>query len=306
MSGYVAGRLLESLIAVLGVLTIVFVAARLTGDPAVLLLPVSATDADIARVREELGLDRPLIEQYFVYLADALRGDFGISFEHHRPAMEVVLERLPATFELAGSALLLGTIVGVITGLVAALSRGTLLELIAMGVALLGQATPIFWLGIVLILIFAVELQWLPAGGRGGFEHLILPAITLATFTTASIARLLRSSMIEVLKEDYIRTAWAKGLVPHTVYLRHAVRNALIPVITIIGILAGELFSGAVVTETIFSWPGVGRVIVQAIETKDFAVVQAGVTIVSVIFIGFNLLVDLLYGLIDPRIRIAS
>lgn len=306
MSGYVAGRLLESLIAVLGVLTIVFVAARLTGDPAVLLLPVSATDADIARVREELGLDRPLIEQYFVYLADALRGDFGISFEHHRPAMEVVLERLPATFELAGAALLLGTIVGVITGLVAALSRGTLLELIAMGVALLGQATPIFWLGIVLILIFAVELQWLPAGGRGGFEHLILPAITLATFTTASIARLLRSSMIEVLKEDYIRTAWAKGLVPHTVYLRHAVRNALIPVITIIGILAGELFSGAVVTETIFSWPGVGRVIVQAIETKDFAVVQAGVTIVSVIFIGFNLLVDLLYGLIDPRIRIAS
>ena len=306
MSGYVAGRLLESLIAILGVLTIVFVAARLTGDPAVLLLPVSATDADIARVREELGLDRPLIEQYFVYLADALRGDFGTSFEHHRPAMEVVLERLPATFELAGAALLLGTIVGVITGLVAALSRGTLLELIAMGIALLGQATPIFWLGIVLILIFAVELQWLPAGGRGDFEHLILPAITLATFTTASIARLLRSSMIEVLKEDYIRTAWAKGLVPHTVYLRHAVRNALIPVITIIGILAGELFSGAVVTETIFSWPGVGRVIVQAIETKDFAVVQAGVTIVSIIFIGFNLLVDLLYGLIDPRIRVAS
>lgn len=306
MSGYFAGRLLESLVAILGVLTIVFVAARLTGDPAVLLLPVSATDIDIARVRQELGLDRPLVEQYLSFLANVLRGDFGTSFEHHRPAMQVVLERLPATFELAGIALLIGAAVGIIAGLVAALARGTIFELIAMGVALIGQATPIFWLGIILILVFAVELQWLPAGGRGGLDHLILPAITLATFTTASIARLLRSSMIEVMKEDYIRTAWAKGLVPRVVYLRHAARNALIPVITIVGILAGELFSGAVVTETIFSWPGVGRVIVQAIETKDFAVVQAGVTVVSVIFIGFNLLVDMLYGLIDPRIRVAS
>lgn len=306
MSGYFAGRLLESLVAILGVLTIVFIAARLTGDPAVLLLPIGATDADIARMQQELGLDRPLLEQYLAFLADVLRGDFGMSFEHHRPAMQVVLERLPATFELAGVALLIGAAVGIAAGLVAALARGTVLELIAMGVALIGQATPIFWLGIVLILVFAVELQWLPAGGRGGLEHIILPAITLATFTTASIARLLRSSMIEVLKEDYIRTAWAKGLVPRIVYLRHAARNALIPVITMIGILAGELFSGAVVTETIFSWPGVGRVVVQAIETKDFAVVQAGVTVISVIFIGFNLLVDLLYGLVDPRIRIAS
>ncbi|MEO1225729.1 MAG: ABC transporter permease [Pseudomonadota bacterium] len=306
MSGYFAGRLLESLVAILGVLTIVFIAARLTGDPAVLLLPISASDADIARMRQELGLDRPLLEQYLSFLANVLRGDFGVSFEHHRPAMQVVLERLPATFELAGVALLIGAAVGIVAGLVAALARGTVLELIAMGVALIGQATPIFWLGIVLILVFAVELQWLPAGGRGGLDHIILPAITLATFTTASIARLLRSSMIEVLKEDYIRTAWAKGLVPRIVYLRHAARNALIPVITMIGILAGELFSGAVVTETIFSWPGVGRVVVQAIETKDFAVVQAGVTVISVIFIGFNLLVDLLYGLVDPRIRIAS
>lgn len=306
MSGYFAGRLLESLVAILGVLTIVFIAARLTGDPAVLLLPIGASDADIARMQQELGLDRPLLEQYLTFLADVLRGDFGVSFEHHRPAMQVVLERLPATFELAGVALLIGAAVGIAAGLVAALARGTVLELIAMGVALIGQATPIFWLGIVLILVFAVELQWLPAGGRGGLEHIILPAITLATFTTASIARLLRSSMIEVLKEDYIRTAWAKGLVPRIVYLRHAARNALIPVITMIGILAGELFSGAVVTETIFSWPGVGRVVVQAIETKDFAVVQAGVTVISVIFIGFNLLVDLLYGLVDPRIRIAS
>lgn len=306
MSGYFAGRLLESLVAILGVLTIVFIAARLTGDPAVLLLPIGATDADIARMRQELGLDRPLLEQYLTFLADVLRGDFGVSFEHHRPAMQVVLERLPATFELAGVALLIGAAVGIAAGLIAALARGTVLELIAMGVALIGQATPIFWLGIVLILVFAVELQWLPAGGRGGLDHIILPAITLATFTTASIARLLRSSMIEVLKEDYIRTAWAKGLVPRIVYLRHAARNALIPVITMIGILAGELFSGAVITETIFSWPGVGRVVVQAIETKDFAVVQAGVTVISVIFIGFNLLVDLLYGLVDPRIRIAS
>jgi peptide/nickel transport system permease protein len=219
--------------------------------------------------------------------------------------MDVVLERFPATIQLSLVALVMGMVIGVIAGFVAALKRGTFLELIAMTTALLGQATPIFWLGIILILVFAVQLGWLPAGGRGTFAHLVLPAITLATFTSASIARLLRSSMIEILKEDYIRTAWAKGLVSRLVFMRHVARNAMIPVVTMFGILAGELFSGAVVTETIFSWPGVGRVILLAIESKDFPVVQAGVAVISAIFILINLLVDLTYGLLDPRIRIA-
>jgi peptide/nickel transport system permease protein len=304
MPKYVLSRLGEALIAIWGLLTLVFVAARLTGDPAVLMLPLGATDADLAEFRHQLGLDLPLWEQYANFLADAVRGNFGESLLHQRPAMDVVLERFPATIQLSLVALVMGMVIGVIAGFVAALKRGTFLELIAMTTALLGQATPIFWLGIILILVFAVQLGWLPAGGRGTFAHLVLPAITLATFTSASIARLLRSSMIEILKEDYIRTAWAKGLVSHLVFMRHVARNALIPVVTMVGILAGELFSGAVVTETIFSWPGVGRVILLAIESKDFPVVQAGVAVISAMFILINLLVDLTYGLLDPRIRI--
>jgi peptide/nickel transport system permease protein len=186
----------------------------------------------------------------------------------------------------------------------AALKRGTVLEFCSMSLALLGQATPVFWLGIILIMVFSVELRWLPAGGREGLANLVLPAVTLAMFSSASVARLLRSSMVEVLKEDYIRTARAKGLVKRVIYLRHAARNALIPVVTILGILAGELLGGAVVTETIFSWPGVGRLILFAIETKDFPVVQAGVVVISSIFILVNLLVDLSYGILDPRIRL--
>ena len=304
MPKYVLSRLGEALIAIWGLLTLVFVAARLTGDPAVLMLPIGATDADLAEFRHALGLDRPLWEQYGVFLSDAVRGNFGESLLHQRPAIDVVLERFPATIQLSLVALVMGTVIGVIAGFVAALKRGTFMELVAMTIALLGQATPIFWLGIILILVFAVQLGWLPAGGRGTFAHLVLPAITLATFTSASIARLLRSSMIEILKEDYIRTAWAKGLVSRLVFMRHVARNALIPVVTMLGILAGELFSGAVVTETIFSWPGVGRVILLAIESKDFPVVQAGVAVISAIFILINLLVDLTYGLLDPRIRI--
>ncbi|MDP7651621.1 MAG: ABC transporter permease [Rhodospirillales bacterium] len=304
MPKYVLSRLGEALIAIWGLLTLVFVAARLTGDPAVLMLPLGATDADLAEFRHALGLDLPLWEQYAIFLADAVRGNFGESLLHQRPAMDVVLERFPATIQLSLVALVMGMVIGVIAGFVAALKRGTFLELIAMTTALLGQATPIFWLGIILILVFAVQLGWLPAGGRGTLAHLVLPAITLATFTSASIARLLRSSMIEILKEDYIRTAWAKGLVSHLVFMRHVARNALIPVVTMLGILAGELFSGAVVTETIFSWPGVGRVILLAIQSKDFPVVQAGVAVISAMFILINLLVDLTYGLLDPRIRI--
>jgi peptide/nickel transport system permease protein len=297
-----ATRLGEGLIAIWGVVTVVFVVSRLLGDPAVLLLPIGANEDQLQELRVQLGLDQPILQQYLTFLFNILRGEFGQSFQYGRPALSVVLERLPATAALAGSALVIGVLVGGVAGALAAIYRGTVLEAFVLLVALLGQATPSFWLGIMLILYFAVHLGWLPTGGYGSWENLVLPALTLACFTTASIARLLRSSMLDVMRDDYVRTARAKGLPPRQVFTWHVGRNSLIPVVTMIGILAGELLGGAAVTETVFGWPGVGRLIVQAIETKDFPVVQAGVAVVATIFVAINLLVDLLYTLIDPRI----
>jgi peptide/nickel transport system permease protein len=222
-----------------------------------------------------------------------------------RPAMEVVLERMPATIALASTALFFGVVLGAVAGTVAALMRGTLAELAVMAVALVGQATPVFWLGIMLILFFAVQLGWLPTGGYGDWRTLVLPGFTLAVFVSASIARLLRSSILDILGEDYVRTARAKGLLPTTVFFWHVGRNSLIPVVTMTAIIAGELLGGSVVTETVFAWPGVGRLIVQAILAKDFPVVQAGIVVIAVMFVSINLVVDLLYGVLDPRIRVA-
>ncbi|MCU4179834.1 ABC transporter permease [Bosea sp. BH3] len=303
MPAHLTSRLGEGLIAIWGVVTIVFVVSRLLGDPAVLLLPIGASEAQLQELRTQLGLDQPLPQQYLTFLFNALRGDFGQSFQFGRPALDVVFERLPATAMLAGAALAIGILIGGLAGALAAIYRGSLIEAVVLLVALLGQATPSFWLGIMLILFFAVQLGWLPTGGYGTWQNLVLPAVTLACFTTASIARLLRSSMLDVMRDDYVRTAYAKGLGPRRVFTWHVGRNSLIPVVTMTGILAGELLGGAAVTETVFGWPGVGRLIVQAIETKDFPVVQAGVAIVAAIFVAVNLLVDLLYTLIDPRIR---
>ncbi|APZ52909.1 ABC transporter permease [Salipiger abyssi] len=303
MTGFVLRRLGESLLAVWGVVTIVFFVTRILGDPAALLLPIGATEADIQALRAQLGLDQPMILQYGQFLLNAVQGDFGTSFQHGRDAMQVVLERLPATAQLAFTSIFLGLIIGAIAGSIAALKRGKAIELVVMAVALLGQATPVFWLGIMLILFFAVNLGWLPTGGYGTWAHLVLPAFTLAVFVSASIARLLRSSMLDILKEDYIRTAKAKGLLRHTVFFWHVARNALIPVVTMTAILTGELLGGSVVTETVFSWPGIGRLIIQAIEAKDFPVIQAGITLIATIFVLINFLVDLLYGVLDPRIR---
>jgi peptide/nickel transport system permease protein len=232
-----------------------------------------------------------------------LRGDFGVSFQHMRPAMDVVLERMPATISLSASALGLGVLIGAVAGTIAALNRGKLAEFIVMLAALLGQATPVFWLGLMMILLFSVQLGWLPSSGSGTLAHLVLPAVTLAVFVSASIARLLRSSLLDILGEDYVRTARAKGLLPHTIFTWHVARNALIPVVTMVGIIAGELLGGSVVTETVFGWPGIGRLIVQAIQNQDFPVIQAGVALVATIFVFINLAIDLLYGLLDPRIR---
>ena len=303
MARYLLGRLVDGLIAILGVVTIVFVISRLLGDPAVLLLPIGATEQQLQELRAALGLDQPIWVQYVAFLSGAVRGDFGQSFQFMRPAIDVVLERMPATMALAFSALGIGIVLGAVAGSLAAIWRGTVIEAAVMVLALLGQATPVFWLGLLLILLFAVELGLLPTGGYDGPASLILPALTLGTFTTASIARLLRSSMLDVLRDDHVRTARAKGLMPATIFLWHVARNSLIPVVTMAGILAGELLGGSVVTETVFSWPGVGRIIVQAMEAKDFPVVQAGVMVIATTFVAINLLVDLLYGVLDPRIR---
>ncbi|MCO6383301.1 MAG: ABC transporter permease [Vannielia sp.] len=305
MIGFILRRLGESLLAVWGVVTIVFFVTRVLGDPAALLLPIGASPEDIEALRTQLGLNQPILVQYGKFLFNAVQGDFGISFQHGREAMQVVLERLPATALLAMTAMVIGLLIGAVAGSVAALKRGRAVELLVMAVALLGQATPVFWLGIMLILFFSVNLGWLPTGGYGTIWHLILPAFTLAVFVSASIARLLRSSMLEILQEDYIRTARAKGLLRSTVFFWHVARNALIPVVTMTAILTGELLGGSVVTETVFAWPGIGRLIIQAIQAKDFPVIQAGITLIAAIFVLINFLVDLLYGVLDPRIRTA-
>jgi len=304
MIGYFLGKLVGAVLSILGVLTIVFFVTRIFGDPTLLLLPIGAGPEDIARFKSELGLDQPLLNQYFLFLADVLRGDFGISFQHGRPALTIVLERMPATIELAASGLVLGVIIGAVAGAVAALRRGTIWEFLVMLLTLLGQATPTFWLGIILILVFAVQLGFVPTGGAGGFMNLILPSLAIAVFVAASIARLLRSSILDVLNEDFVRTARAQGLMPRTVFFWHVARNSLIPVVTMIGIIAGELLGGSVVTETVFAWPGIGRLIVQAIAFKDFPVILAGVAVIATLFVIINFCVDLLYGLLDPRIRV--
>lgn len=303
MISFALGKLTEAATAIWGVVTIVFFVSRVLGDPTALLLPIGASDAELSALRTALGLDQPLLLQYFTSMGAMLRGDFGTSFQHMRPALDVVLERMPATASLACSALVLGVLIGAVAGTIAALNRGKLAEFIVMTAALIGQATPVFWLGLMLILLFSVQLGWLPSSGSGSLAHLVLPAFTLAVFVSASIARLLRSSLLDILGEDYVRTARAKGLLPHTIFTWHVARNALIPVVTMIGIIAGELLGGSVVTETVFGWPGIGRLIVQAIQNQDFPVIQAGVAVVAVIFVFINLAIDLLYGVLDPRIR---
>jgi peptide/nickel transport system permease protein len=302
---YIATRVAEGVVVILCVMTLVFIVVRVLGDPTALLLPPGTSVADIAALRHNLGLDKPIAVQYVDFLLAAARGDFGTSFTQHRPAFEVVIERLPATAMLALTALAIGIVVGGTLGIAAARFEGSPVGTALMLPALIAQSTPIFWLGLVLIEVFAVSLRVLPTGGIGGPSHFILPSIALGAFTSAAVARLLRSSLVESLNEDYIRTAVAKGLKPRLVLFRHALRNALLPTLTMIGILAGELLGGAVITETVFAWPGVGLAIMDAIQTSDFAVAQAGVIVVGTIFVLINLAVDLTYAVVDPRIRLS-
>jgi ABC-type dipeptide/oligopeptide/nickel transport system permease component len=303
MVGYVFRKVFHTAFVAFGVVTLVFAALRLSGDPAATMLPGDASVDELAALRRQLGLDRPLWLQYLQFLAGAVSGDFGTSFRHQQPALPLVLERLPATLELAGAALLLAVAVALPLGILAAIHRGRVLDVAAMAFAVVGQATPYFWMGIMLILVVSVELAWLPTSGRGGLERLILPAITLGTHFAASLARLTRTSMLEVLGQQFVTTARAKGLSEWSVVLGHTLKNAAVPVITLIGLQFGTLLGGAVVTETIFAWPGVGRLAVQSVFVRDYPVVQAGVFVLALTFVAINLLVDLLYGVLDPRIR---
>lgn len=303
MQRYVIQRLGRTLIALWGVSTIVFIVLRLSGDPAVLLLPQEASVEDVLRLRQDLGLDDPFLVQYLRFLGSSALGDFGESLRHREPAMTLVVSHLWATIELSVAAFGLAVLVAVPTGILAAVRPNSLYDHAVLTLALLGQSAPTFWIGIMLILAFGLGLRWLPIGGRGSWSHLVLPAITLGAFAMASIARLTRSAMLEVIRLDYINTARAKGLRESRVIWKHALKNAAIPVVTIMGLQFGALLGGAVVTETVFSWPGIGRLAIQGIYNRDYPVVQATVFIAAVFFVGINCVVDLLYTILDPRIR---
>ncbi len=305
MGSYVARRLLDAVLGVLGVTTIAFLAIRLSGDPVALLVTEYATPEDIARVRRVLGLDQPLWVQYGRFLGDVLRGNFGESLRFIKPAAPLVYGALPATLTLAAAALLIALALALPLGLLAGMRRGSVLDGAAIVLATLGQSVPYFWLGILLIMAFAVRLQWLPAFGSESWRHLILPALTLAMTPMARIARIVRAGMVEVLTQDYIRTARAKGLPGGAIVLRHALPNLAIPLVTILALDFGTLLGGAVVTETIFAWPGVGRLVVQAIQSRDYPVVQAAVFYLATSVVILNLALDVLYARLDPRIRYA-
>ena len=305
MASYILRRLGFSVFVLWGAVTIVFAAIRLApGDPAQLMLGTDASAADIAALRQRLGLDRPLPVQYGRYLLDALRLDFGSSLRLDQPALQAVAERLGATGQLALAAMLLAVAISFPLGIAAALRPRSLVDRIVSILSLLGQSVPSFWLGIMFILLFARQLRLLPSSGAESWQHLVMPALTLALPLVGVLTRLVRSGLLEVLHEDYVRTARAKGLAPRSVVTRHALMNMLIPVITLIGLQLGHLLGGAVIVETVFAWPGVGRLLVEAISNRDYPLVQAAILLVTIGFITINFLVDLSYGYLDPRVRL--
>jgi peptide/nickel transport system permease protein len=303
MLRYLASRLLQTLLSMLVVISIVFVLTRLSGNPVKLLLDVNATERDEQILTHYLGLDKPMPVQYAIYVKNIFLGDFGNSVLTRRPVTEHIWERLPATVELGFVAMFMSVLIGVPLGMYSAVRRGSVLDTGARVFAVLGQSMPAFWLGLMLILFFGVVLGVLPAGGRGGLAHLILPAFTLGYFTSAAILRLTRSAMLEVLGSDYIKFARLKGLHEQVVLWKHGLKNALLPVITFAVLLFVQFLGGAVVTETVFAWPGLGRLILESITARDYPIVQAGVLVLSALYLVGNLFVDMLYGYLNPKIR---
>jgi peptide/nickel transport system permease protein len=305
MQRFIAVRVLQSLLALWVMSLIVFGLARISGNPLDVMLPMEALQEDYERLEKHWGLDKPVTTQYAVFMTKALQGDFGQSLKYQgKSAMGLVVERLPATLELALSALLVSVLLALPIGVLAAVTKGRSWDTAAKIIALLGQSLPTFWLGIVLMWIFAVMLDWLPASGRGGLAHLILPAIALGWFQVAVIMRLVRSSMLEVLDSEFVKLARVKGIPEWKVVWKHCLRNAAISPLTYFAIIAGSLLTGSVVTETVFTWPGIGLLVVDAVRSRDFQVVQAVVILFAGIFILCNLLVDIMYAYLDPRIRV--
>jgi len=305
MQRFIAIRALQSLLAILVMSLIVFGLARLSGNPLDVMLPIEAVQEDYDRLEKHWGLDKPLYQQYFIFVGKALQGDFGQSLKYQgQSAMGLVVQRLPATLELALSALFVSALLALPIGVLAAVAKGTKWDTAAKIMALLGQSLPTFWLGIVLMWIFAVLVDWLPASGSGTWKHLILPAIALGWFQVAAIMRLVRSSMLDVLDSEFVKLARVKGISEGKVVWKHCLRNAGIAPLTYFAIIAGSLLTGSVVIETVFTWPGVGLLVVDAVRSRDFQVVQAVVILFAGIFIMCNLLVDIMYAYLDPRIRV--
>ncbi|HET7036444.1 MAG TPA: ABC transporter permease [Thermomicrobiaceae bacterium] len=303
MGAYVFRRILQTILVAFAAVIVIFVLVRLSGDPAALIAGPSATQEDVEQIRHQLGFDKPMAVQLADYLRQAAKGDLGESIRYQEPAVQVSVERIPATLELTGAAMALSLLVAIPAGIISATRRNSLIDRVTMVFAVVGQTMPVFWLGIILIVVFAVQLHWLPTGGRGTPQQLIMPAITLALFNMARIARLVRSEMLDVIGNEYIQVARSKGLSERLVILRHALRNAAIPVVTIIGLQVGQLLGGAVVTETVFAWPGVGRLMVDAIHYRDYPIIQTVVLMMAITVAVINLLVDLSYAWLDPRVR---
>jgi peptide/nickel transport system permease protein len=301
---YLIRRILLTIPVLLGVATLVFSLIHLVpGDPAQAMLGEGASAKEVADLRTRLGLDRPLLEQYGRFMSGLVRGDLGTSFRTSQPVVSAIAERVPATVELALASMLVAMGVAIPLGIVAAVGRGTFADYSAMTVALLGISIPNFWLGPMLAIVFAVELGWLPVSGRGGWASLILPAISLGAALAAILARMTRASLLEELRELYVRAARARGVSKIRAILRHALRNSLIPLVTILGLQFGAVLTGAVITETIFAWPGVGRLLIQSISFRDYPLVQGCILLIAITYVTVNLITDLLYGVLDPRIR---
>ncbi|MDP9391176.1 MAG: ABC transporter permease [Actinomycetota bacterium] len=303
-AAHIVRTLLLSLITLFGVSVLIFLMLRvLPGDPARVLAGLNASEEQVARLREQLGLDQGLLAQYWNFITGVVTGDLGTSARTSRPVSSEIAVRLPATLILAVVATVIGSLVGITAGVIAAVRRNSVLDHVISSVAMMGVSMPVYWLGLLLILLFAVTLGWLPAAGSGEPLSIVLPAVTLAAFSTALVSRMTRASMLEVLGQDYVRTAEAKGAPPKTVIIRHALRNAFIPILTVISLQFGALLGGAVLTETVFGWPGIGRLLVDSIGARDFAVVQGIVLVYAAAFILLNVIVDVLYVVVDPRIR---
>lgn len=304
MAKFIIGRFAQMLATLVIVAIIAFGLARLAGDPVPLLMPAQASQADLDFFRNQLGLDRPVYEQFIRFVSNMLRGDFGDSFRYNQPALSLIFDRLPATIYLAVTSMVFAALVGLPMGIAAAVSRNSWFDAIIRTAATIGQSTPLFWLALMLMLLFSVTLRWTPTSGYGSWTHFILPTVTLGWFSAASIARLTRSSMIEVLQSDFIRLQRLCGLPQHLIVLRHALRNAAAPIVTFMALQLGALLGGAVITETIFAWPGFGQLMVNAILFRDFPVIQAAIVVTAVFFLVINLLVDITYRVLDPRVQI--